>query len=243
MSALLEKNSPLPLYFQLQEALRVDIESGVWKPGTQIPTEGELCRLYDVSHATVKRALGDLVQQNLLYRIRGKGTFVGEPKIQKDPRKIQSFTEEMRTLGYTVSSRVLEARVVPAHAGVADKLQVTEGEPVTLIRRLRHASDRPITLQSSYVPVVRCPNLLEEDLSGSLYEVLHRYGVRFERAQEIYIATALDHTEAELLDVRAGSPALRCERISRGSDGRVIEYVESVLRGDFYSVTVDLTLE
>lgn len=243
MSALLEKNSPLPLYFQLQESLQVGIESGDWKPGMQIPTEGELCRLYGVSHATVKRALGDLVQQNLLYRIRGKGTFVAEPKIQKDPRKIQSFTEEMRTLGYLVSSRILEARVVPADAVIADRLHVAEGEPITLIRRLRHASDRPITLQSSYVPVALCPNLLQEDLSGSLYEVLRRYGARPERAQEIYSATAVDHMEAELLGVRAGSPVLRCERISRGSNGQVIEYVESVLRGDLYQVTVELTLD
>lgn len=243
ITALLEKNTPLPLYFQLQEVVRRDIESGKLKPGAQLPSEGELCRLYGVSNATVKRALSDLVHHHLLYRIRGKGTFVAEPKIQKDPRRIQSFTEEMRTLGFLVSSRVLEARVIPADAAIAVKLQVTEDEPVTLIRRLRHASDRPITLQSSYVPVTQCPNLLQEDLSGSLYDVMRRHGVRPERAQEIYSAAALDHEEAELLGIKVGSPALRCERTTRDSNGQVIEFVESVLRGDLYQVTVELTLE
>lgn len=243
ITAALEKTGPIPLYFQLQESLRVEIESGELEPGAQIPSERELCRLYGVSHATVKRALGNLVQQHLLYRIRGRGTFVARPKIQKDPRRIQSFTEEMRTLGYLVKSKVLDARVVPADAVIADKLQVQENEPITLIRRLRHASDRPITLQSSYVPVAYCPALLQEDLSGSLYEVLRRHGLRPERAQEVYTAAALNHAEAELLDIRVGSPALRCERTTRGSNGQVIEYVESVLRGDLYQVTVELTLE
>jgi GntR family transcriptional regulator len=243
MSALLEKNSPLPLYFQLQEALRIDIESGALKPGMQLPSEAEFCRRYGVSHATVKRALGNLVNQHLLYRLRGKGTFVAEPKIQKDPRKIQSFTEEMQTLGFLVSSRVLEVRTLPADPVIADKLQIAEEEPITLVRRLRRASDRPIALQSSYVPVAQCPNLLHEDLSGSLYDVLRRYGLQPERAQEIYSAVALDQVDAGLLEIRAGSPALRCERISRGPNGQVIEYVESVLRGDLYQVTAELTLE
>lgn len=241
--ALLEKNSPLPLYFQLQEALREDIRSGALQPGAQLPSEGELCRLYGVSHATVKRALGDLVHQHLLYRMRGKGTFVAQPKIQKDPRKIQSFTEEMRTLGYLVSSRVLEARIVRADPVLAERLQVSENEPVTRVRRLRHASDRPIALQSSHVPVSVCPDLLKENLRGSLYEVLQRHGVRPDRAQEIYAAAAIDHAEAELLEIDVGTPALRCERTTKNSGGQVIEFVESVLRGDLYQVTVELTLE
>ncbi len=242
MLAPLEKTSPLPLYFQLQERLRVAIETGEIKPGAQIPSEGELCRRYGVSHATVKQALGNLVNQQLLYRVRGKGTFVAEPRVQKGPRKLQSFTEEMQELGFLVSSHVLEARVVPANAGVADKLGMYEGEPATLIRRLRLASDRVIALQAAYLPAARCPDLVDEDLSGSLYERLRRYGLRPVQAHETYSAVALGQTEAELLDMVVGSPALRCERVSRSADGKAIEYVQSVMRGDLYEGNVELTL-
>ncbi len=243
MIAPLEKTSPLPLYFQLQERLRAAIESGALKPGAQIPSEGELCRQYGVSTATVKQALSNLVNQQLLYRVRGKGTFVAEPRVQKGPRKLESFTEEMRAVGVPVSSRVLDARVVPASAVVADKLQIEEGEPVTLIRRLRLASDRPIALQEAFLPTVRYPNLVAEDLTGSLYEHLRRYGLRPTRARETYSATALSHTEAELLEMAAGSPVLRCERVSTSADGQTIEYVQSIMRGDSYEVNVELTLD
>lgn len=243
MIAPLEKTSPLPLYFQLQERLRATIESGEIKPGVQIPSEGELCRRYGVSHATVKQALGNLVNQQLLYRVRGKGTFVAEPRVQKGPRKLQSFTEEMRTLGAPVSSRVLDARVVPASAVVADKLHLGEGEPVTLIRRLRLASDRPIALQDAFLATARCPDLLAEDLSGSLYEHLRRFGLHPTQAHETYSAAALSHTEAALLGMVAGSPALRCERVSKSADGQAIEYVQSIMRGDLYEVNIELTLD
>ncbi len=240
--APLEKTSPLPLYFQLQERLRAAIEAGEIEPGAQIPSEGELCRRYDVSHATVKQALGNLVNQQLLYRVRGKGTFVAEPRVQKGPRKLQSFTEEMHALGYLVSSRVLEASVVPANTVIAGKLRMNEGESATLVRRLRLASDRPIALQSAYLPAARCPGLIHEDLSGSLYERLRRYGLRPALAHETYTAVVLGQDEAELLDMVPGSPALRCERVSRSTDGQPIEYVQSVMRGDLYEVNVELML-
>lgn len=240
----LERESPVPLYYQLKQILRSKVDNGEWNPGDQIPTEDELCERYQVSRITVKRAISALVGEGLLYRRQGKGTFVLAPKIEQGPVRLTSFSEQMRQRGLRPGGVLLKQQVVLATKKIAERLGVEVGTPAIQLERLRLADDQPMGIQTAHVPLSRCPELLEEDVgSRSLYKTLEKYGVRPVSAIERYEAGLVERYEADLLHVPAGSPAFLVERIAYDANDVTIEYVKSIMRGDRYVVTIVLQSE
>ena len=105
----LDKNTPIPLYFQLEKLIMEEIENGTYPVGGMIPTEKELSQIFDISRTTVRQAIADLVRKERLYRIKSKGTFVARPKISQGfIQSIQSFDEDVRSGGRSPSTQVLE---------------------------------------------------------------------------------------------------------------------------------------
>src|SRR5437879_5450561 len=135
----LDKDSPVPLYHQLESILLERVKQGHWKRNDQLPTEDALGSEFGVSKATVRQALHALAQAGVVRREQGRGTFVSEPKIQFGPRNLKSFSDEMRELGTAAGSSVLEQRLVEASEELAAKLQVPPAAQVFLLRRLRLA--------------------------------------------------------------------------------------------------------
>lgn len=242
MTTSLDKNSPVPLYYQLRTELEGRIKRGDWKPSEQLPTEDELAESYGVSKATVRQALRDLVQAELVRREQGRGTFVAETKIQFGPRRLASFTEEMRDFGLRSSSKVLSQGVIPADSGLAGKLNVAEGSDVYRIERLRVAGEEPMGLQTVHVPAHLAPGLLETDFAtASLYETLERrYRLVPDHASQTHFALALDARQAKLLQVAEDSPALGGERLTFLSSGQPLELTLSLMRGDRYQIQLKL---
>ena len=149
----LDRDASMPLYLQLAGLLRGRIERGEWKPGQKIPSENELNRLYGVSRMTARQVLAQLVNEDLLFRVQGKGTFVAHPKISTRSPAYMGIREQLEGMGYAVETKVLANEVVPADERVARALQIMPGEPVHEIRRVRLiADDEPISLHTSYVP-------------------------------------------------------------------------------------------
>lgn len=235
-------SGPVPLYHQLRQAIRERIAAGEWRPGEQVPTLRELCRLYGVSRITAVQALGALAQEGLLTRQRGKGTFVAEPKIEHGPVRLLSFTEDIQRRGHAPSSRILKLKRVPATQVVATLLQVGAGEAVVLLRRLRLADGTPMAVQSSYLPETLVPGLADEtEPIESLYRYLDvHYRIVPARATESYEPVKLGGASAALLGVARGGPAFSVERIMRDQRNQLVEYTVSVLRGDHYRVVLDL---
>ena len=242
MTRALNKNSPVPLYHQLKTELEERIKRGDWKPHEQLPTEDDLAGSYGVSKATVRQALRDLAQAELVRREQGRGTFVSESKIQFGPRRLASFTEEMRDFGMRSSSKVLSQGVVQADTNLAAKLRVAEGSGVYRIERLRVAGDDPMGLQTVHVPCHLAPGLLETDFaSASLYETLEkRYGLVPDHASQTHFALALDARQARILHVTKGCPALGGERLSFLGGGQPLELTNSLMRGDRYQIQLKL---
>jgi len=240
--ASLDKTLPVPLYHQLKTILLERVNAGHWKPGQQLPTEDELAAEFGVSKMTVRQALRDLAQSRIVRREQGKGTFVSETRIQFGPRLLASFTEEMRGAGVEAGSRVLEHRLEPASGEVALKLEVKEGAPVFLLRRLRLAGGEPRGLQTAYLPAGFVPGIVECDFaSASLYETLEsRYRLLPDHALQKHFAIAVDGEEAALLEVPDGSPALGGERLTFLRDGRPLELTYSIMRGDRYQIELKL---
>lgn len=237
------QDSRIPLYHQIYDSLRQQIEDGVYLPGDQIPTEAELSTNFGVSRITVKQAIKKLVHESVLYRKQGKGTFVCQPKVNRKLNRLISFNDEMLQKGMAPRARVLEIEVVAARRSVAEALHVPEGEEVVRIRRLRIVDDEVMAVQTSHVPASLAPGLTEktERLSGSLYRVLREdYGLSPACGKESYSAVVLDGSNAQVLGVPDGTPAFAVKRTAYLKDGRPIEYVESLLRGDRYILDIEL---
>lgn len=240
---VIRRDSPVPYYYQLEEFLKRQIENGTWKPGQKIPSEAELCEAFDVSRTVVRQALNELVHEGMLYRRRGKGTFVAEPKIRESLiQHLTGFYEDMVALGLKPSTRVLEQKVIPAPPKIADALGLKEGEPVVMIDRLRFVDGEPIVLVVTYIPEKLCPELVNEDLSTqSLYAILEKkYGLELVSGHRTLEAVVATEEEAELLEMEEGDPIVLLRSISYLRDGRPVEYFKAKHRGDRSRFEVEL---
>jgi GntR family transcriptional regulator len=238
----LNKQSPVPLYHQLEEILLERIGNGSFKANDRLPAEHDLAAEFGVSKITVRQALSNLAAAGVIRRDQGRGTFVAEPKVEEGPRELTSFSQEMRRRGYRPTSIVLEREVIPAKAEIAEKLGLRVGDQVFRLKRLRLADGAAMGIQTAYIPADMVPDILREDLgSDSLYVILARkYGLVPSRAREVHHAVRLDPKDAKCLSVPEGSPALAAERVTFTEGGRAIELVHSVMRGDRYQMVLEL---
>jgi GntR family transcriptional regulator len=238
----LRKDGPMPLYVQLKDVIRRAIEAGQWSPGEKIPSEDVLAGRFSVSKITVRQALRDLSDLGYVRREQGRGTFVQHPKLAQGPRDLTSFSEEMRRHGWKASSRALSQGIVPAPEEVAMKLKLQNGDNVFRLRRLRLADREPMGIQTAWLPAAVVPGIERISFQRvSLYEALRaRFGLSPANARERHSAIVLNRADALLLGVPARSPAIASERVSFLDDGTPLEYVQSVMRGDRYSIMLDL---
>jgi len=230
-----------PLYYQIEQDLRHRIDNAEWKAGEQIPTEAELGAIYGASRVTIRQAISNLVAEGRLVREPGRGTFVSEPAVTAGPRGLTSFTEEMRGLGFTASSRLLELGLQPAGEDVAARLKIATDDPVVVVKRLRLGDGRPIGIQTAQLVARRVPGLETASLGeGSLYGYLEsHYGIIPAEAEETFYAAPIARENARLLNVGEGTSGFRVERVTFDELGP-FEFVTSILRGDRYRVHLGL---
>lgn len=238
----LNKELPMPLYHQLKCALISAIESGEWQSNQQLPNEGQLAENFGVSKITVRQALRELADLGYIRREQGRGTFISKCKLDQGPRELTSFSEEMRRHQLNASSRVIEHYEIEASARVAEALHLRPGERVFVLTRLRLAEGEPMGIQTAHLPVAMTPGLVGADLEhSSLYEVLRtRYGLQPAEARETYHAVPAETAPAALLGIAVGSPVFSVERVTYLPDGKPFEYVKSIMRGDRYSIILQL---
>ncbi len=236
----LDRELPVPLYHQLQGVLKAEIESGRWGPGEQIPTESRLAQDFGVSKITVRQALQELVDLGYIRREHGRGTFVSQRKFDEGPRELNSFTEEMKGHSLAARSRIVAQAIEKADARVAAALRLPAHSPVLMLKRVRLADGEPLTVQTAHLPASLAPDLKIGE-RASLYDVLQsRYHLYAARARETYVAATAGAADAKLLGIRAGAPVFKVERISFLPNDKPFEYVRSVIRGDRYSIVLDL---
>jgi GntR family transcriptional regulator len=202
----------------------------------RLPSERELSNQYHVSRMTARQALVELAREGTIYTRVGKGTFVAASKINQQLRALTGFSEDVRARGQRPSSRVLEAKVVPAPPDVTAALHLMPQAEVVLLARLRLADDLPLAVEKAYLSQARVPGLLEHDFSvESLYEVLENvFSFRLVFAEQTIEAALADQRELELLELTPPAAVLRMQRLTIASDGVPVEYVLSTYRGDCY---------
>lgn len=240
-AGVIAKRSPIPLYFQIAENIREQIESGQIKHGEQIPPEKELEELFGVSRTTVRQALADLTRDGLLERRRGQGTYVRSLRRQFDEPVlgIRSYTEEAIKQGFRPKAKVLSFRVLEAPVEVCNELSLAAGEDVFLIKRLRLLDGDPSGVDMTYIPVKLVPALSKDDFSDeedtqSLYFILeNKYGLTLSEAEEIIDATATNEEESRLLGVKNNTPINLRKRVVFLPDETPLLYMKSVYKNRY----------
>lgn len=190
---------------------------------------------------TVRRALEELEARRIVVRRHGAGTFVRRPAVAQ-PLMATSFHEDMTRRGYRPSSQLVDDVTKQADAELAERLEIGEGDPVLVVRRLRRADDEPIALETLHVPAARTPGLSAADLaSGSFYVLLReRFGRRVASGRQTVAPVVPSDADAALLEIASGTAAFRFVRVSRDHHGDVVELVDAIYRADRYLIEIDL---
>ena len=230
----LNRNSVLPLYYQLKEILKEEIDIGKYKPGERILSENELSALLGISRNTSKQAIADLVSEGILYRIQGKGTFVSEKQLFKAHAESFSFSAEFTSEDAKLITRVIFAEEILESKETIEYLKLKESTKLYRIQRLRLLNDVPAALQTSYIPQYFCKDLLSYDLShNSLFDILHKnQNICFGYFTENLACGKADKYEAELLKIKKGDPIFFLTRKTFTDKDEIIEVARTFMPGE-----------
>ena len=227
----LQTVSSSPLYHQLMQRIADDIEKGNYPVGSRIPPEHELEETYQVSRVTVRRALAELTSEGLLERKQGKGTFVSTPRMSQDLKSIHSFHDSCKKNGVKAGTRVIHVTEIEADAVDIADLKLRAGDRVVETLRVRSADGEPVALEKNHFSTVYS-YLENENLNGSLYNVLRDYGVEPKEATHDVSLVYATEAQAKLLNVEAGSPLMRLKEVVYDQKGRPLHNSLQLIRGD-----------
>src|SRR3989475_11399667 len=201
--AVLDRASPVPLYYQLAQNMETAIRSGRLSSGSHLDNEIDLARQLRVSRPTVRRAIAVLANRGLVIRRHGIGTLVVPVRVRR-PVRLSSLYDDLKESGQTPSTRLLAHAIVPAPAEVASGLQLSRGARVLHFDRLRLASKQPIALMRNFVPLALEETVTEEGLkSTGLYRLLRQNGIHLRLASQTIGARSAQRPEARPLTVPA----------------------------------------
>ncbi len=234
----LDPAANLPLYQQLQRAIREAIEKRVLGPDDALPAERQIAAELSVSRITVRKAIDGLVEEGLLVRRQGSGNFVAA-RIEKNFAKLTSFSEDMRSRGRVPHSVWLKKSGGAVTPEEALTLRLSPGAPVYRFHRLRYADDAPMCLEYATVVSSCLPSI--EAVGDSLYEALEGAGNRPVRALQRLRALLLNAEQAKLLHAHEGDAGLLVERVGFLRDGQAVEFCQSFFRGDTYDFVAELS--
>jgi len=240
---IIDRSSTVPLYIQLSEILIEKIQD--LDIGSQIDTEREICEKYNVSRTTTRLALDELANDEYITKVHGKGNFVANKYIEQKLIEFYSFSEEMRRLKKTPKSQYISVKVQYADNKITKKLNVTSGDRVYCIKRLRLGDDIPMMIETTYLPYNMFKGMSQDVLeTNSLYDLMRKdYGVNFDYAEQIFRPILINKEESILLDTNVGMPALKIERYTYGKENlgnRIVEYSIGVARGDVFKYRICL---
>ena len=245
LTVMFDTHTFIPLYYQLKLHIESQIRSGTWQPGDQVPSESVLGEKFHVSRTTVRQALGELVNQGMLTRVQGKGTFVAHPRIRQRLTRLTGFTEDFQARRMKPASQLLRQGTEPALPRVASSLRIPEGTSVIVIERLRLADDLPMAVEISHLREDLFPAFNAEELpGGSLYRYLvEKFNTIPTTAHQDMEAIGCPQPQARVLGISKGGPILHIFRTTFDQSGRPFEQVESFYRGDRYVFQAELTNE
>ncbi len=240
------RNVRIPYYEQVKLLILKEIESEGLQPGDMLTSEGEMCQRYEVSRTVVRQAVGELVNEGVLVRQQGKGTFISRPKVREQfMQSTVGFFEDLSLRGHSVQSKVISCQLVEAESTVAEPLEIEPGSKCVEITRLRYVNDDLVAFTKSYVNSAdpsMVDDLIAADLSrNSLYRTLEEnWGLRIESGRRSLEVVTASGVLPGILEVKAGSPALYIESIGRDASGTPVEFFRAWHRVDRTRLEIDV---
>jgi len=240
----MERETEVPRYIQIADNLLDQIESGELAPGTRLPPERTLSKLFDVNRLTLRRALSRLEVLGMIIRKHGKGNFVAKPKIERQTRRLVSFTHGMERRGLAPGAKVITLEQRPAEASLAQKFGVPVLTPVYYGHRLRSINQEPVMVEQFWMPVECFPGLEKYDFTNrSTYEIVEEeYGISMTKARNTFEPVTATEYEAELLEIDPGAPLMLVRRLAFDQNERCVEYGKDLYRGDRFRFMTEETL-
>jgi len=238
-TAILDRTSPVPLYFQVAQQMEQAIESGTLPPGSRLNNEIQLADSLGLSRPTMRRAIQYLVDKGLLVRKRGVGTQVVHAKMKR-PIQLTSLYDDLASAQQGPTTRVLSNLVEPATDTVAHVLRVPEGSPVIRLKRLRFACGEPLALMRNHLPEGIADLTTPALEARGLYQQLRAAGINLRIASQSIGARAATAEEAKLLDEPRRAPLLTMVRTTLDDNGRTVEYGDHVYRASVYAFELTL---
>lgn len=232
-----EKDSNTPLYIQIANKLRKQISDGAIASGDALPSERDLCALTGASRVTIRKAVEQLVDEDLLFRKQGSGTFVSK-RIEVPGTYLSGFSDDAIGRGEAPGAIWLMKNYATPTSEEASILNIPTSTKVARFGRVRLSADEPLAIEHAIIVAEFLPPL--EEVDHSLYAALERMGNRPVQGRQKVRASLATPTEAGLLSIRETSEVLRIERVTRRADGDVVEYTRSAYRGDRYEFVTDL---
>lgn len=238
---MINKQTPYPLYAQIADQLRLNIQTEKWMEGQRIPTEMELCEQYHVSRITVRKAIDELVRENLLYRRRAKGTFV--KKMSPDKAEyttiVKGFTQELQEQGKIASTVFAEVELSHADRNLAKFLNIQVGEKVFILNRVRGDGKDAFVYFKTYLAYKEEYSLNSKDYYGSFYDYLRTLGIVANQEREYIEAVPATRELQKLLKVKENEPILKRVRFTSQRDKDFYEYTECFYVGSKYRYYLD----
>ena len=223
---MLDKNSIIPLYIQLENLLLEMIESGELKEGDIIPSENELSKIHSVSRMTAKKAIDNLTMKGLVERAKGKGTFVigEERKIELPLNRLRGFTQKVKEMGMIPKNIVPIFEKRKADKNMANLLGIKEDDEIWYMERVRQIDETPAVFEQSYISVILLPNLTREDLLKSKFEYVKAQGLEIINSEREISAEIPNDYVASVLQLKRNEPILLANCVTYLKDGRILEY-------------------
>ncbi len=236
---VLDRASPIPLYYQVARHLEQAIESGTLVPGSRFENEVELADQLGLSRPTMRRALQHLVDKGLLVRRRGVGTRVVSPKVRRS-LELTSLHDDLSRGGQRPATKLLSLTELPAPAAVAAAMNLPAGQPVVEIVRLRSAMEQPIAKMTNFLPAGLLEITAEALESRGLYELLRAAGIQLHSATQVIGARTASAAEARSLGEARSAAVLTMQRTTFDDHGAVVEYGDHIYAATRYSYQMSL---
>ena len=221
-----------PRYIKIHNEIKRRIENNQWKLGQKIPAERDLAQEFAVSRMTLRQALQNLVDEGILERRVGSGTFVARQRIQEKMSGVTSFTELMALQGKQASSQTVSYQVTEPSLSEVEKLGLASDQKVLRMERIRFADGEPICFEVAALPFDLVADYRQSQVTTSLYQTLADDGLEIGRAQQTVSATVASERISELLKVKRGAAILTLRQVTYLSDGRPFEYVRTQYVGE-----------
>lgn len=233
---MIDKSSPIPVYFQLKNDLVKKIAQGLWKPGECIASERELCEIYGVSRMTIRQAIGELVQEGVLTRLKGKGTFVCEQTVKQ--QDMMSFTEMIKQTGRELKTEVINFDVIDTPDDMQDIFML---DKVYKIERRRIVDGECIAVETVFIPVDYCGHINEEMLKGSLYKILENFGYSISNSTSSIIAADITDEVKEKFNTKENFPVLKMIGKTFANKNKLLFIEEALYRSDKFTLQVNIS--